>query len=60
MRAFDQVQSLWKPYPAYKDTRIDWLAEIPCHWNILKAQWLFSEVIDRNHPEEPLLSVTQE
>ncbi len=24
--------SKWKPYPAYKDSGVEWLGEIPEHW----------------------------
>ena len=26
------------PYPAYKDSRVDWLGEIPKHWNVLRVK----------------------
>ena len=47
-----------KPYPEYKDSCLPWLGEIPAHWQVLPNRALFAEVNDRNHPEEPLLSVT--
>ncbi|HEY0354766.1 MAG TPA: hypothetical protein VGC29_01100, partial [Flavisolibacter sp.] len=28
-------------YPAYKDSGVEWLGEIPKHWNIEKGKWLF-------------------
>ena len=24
----------FKPYPAYEDSGIEWLAEIPAHWEV--------------------------
>ena len=47
-----------KPYPEYKDSGVPCLGEIPAHWQALPNRALFAEVNDRNHPEEPLLSVT--
>ena len=47
-----------KPYPEYKDSGLPWLGEIPKHWEALPNRALFTEVNDRKHPEEPLLSVT--
>lgn len=26
----------WKPYPAYKDSGVEWLGEVPEHWDIWK------------------------
>ena len=28
-------------YPAYKDSGVEWLREIPEHWEIYKGKWLF-------------------
>ena len=47
-----------QPYPEYKDSGVPWLGEIPQHWQALPNRALFNEVNARNHPEEPLLSVT--
>ena len=30
----------FKPYPAYKDSGIDWLGEIPAHWKCLRENRL--------------------
>lgn len=30
-------------YPAYKDSSVDWLADIPSHWNIKKFRYVFEE-----------------
>lgn len=27
-------------YPTYKDSRIEWLGEIPTHWQSIKLKWL--------------------
>ncbi len=31
-----------KPYPAYKDSGIEWIRQIPTSWNIKKLKYLFS------------------
>ena len=36
-----------KPYPAYKDSGVPWLGEIPKHWQALPNRALFAEVNDR-------------
>jgi type I restriction enzyme, S subunit len=32
----------FKRYPAYRGSGIDWMGEIPSHWKVSKASWLFS------------------
>lgn len=34
--------SHYKPYPAYKDSGVKWLGEVPEHWQIRKLKWLAS------------------
>lgn len=29
----------WKPYPAYKDSGVEWLGEIPVHWNLVRLKF---------------------
>jgi type I restriction enzyme S subunit len=29
-------------YPAYKDSGVEWLGEVPEHWNAEKGKWLFN------------------
>src|ERR1700747_1544563 len=33
-----------KPYPATRDSDIPWLGEIPSHWSIGRAKWLFQKM----------------
>ncbi len=44
-RAQGTVPRRFKPYPAYKDSGIEWLGEIPAHWEIKKLAWL-TECLD--------------
>ena len=30
----------WKPYPAYKDSGVEWLGEIPEHWEIKRLKFV--------------------
>jgi len=46
------------PYPAYKDSGVPWLGEVPAHWEVVPSRALFTEVNERNYPTEQLLSVT--
>ena len=47
-----------QPYPAYKPSGVEWLGEVPSHWEVSPNRALFTEVKDRGHPEEQMLSVT--
>lgn len=47
-----------RPYPAYKDSRVPWLGQVPEHWNVLPNRALFAEVKERDHADEEMLSVT--
>lgn len=49
-----------KRYEIYNNTDISWSPEVPAHWKTKRAKWLFSNVSDKNHPKERLLSATQE
>ena len=47
-----------KTYPAMKDSGVEWLGEVPAHWEVLPNRAFFDEVKERDHPEEPMLSLT--
>jgi type I restriction enzyme S subunit len=47
-------------YPAYKDSGVTWLGEIPSHWTIKRIKHLFAEINERSFDgSEDLLSVSQ-
>lgn len=46
-------------YEHYKDSGIEWIGEIPAHWDTLKMQYLFRDVSIKNRANAELLSVTQ-
>ncbi len=37
-------QRRFKPYPAYKDSRVEWLGEIPAHWEVKRLKGIFRVV----------------
>ena len=47
-----------KPYPEYKDSGVAWLGVVPRHWRVLPNRAVFTEVKERDHPDEQMLSVT--
>lgn len=41
-----------KPYPAMKDSEVEWLEEVPEHWKVVPNRALFDEVQDCAHPKK--------
>jgi len=49
-----------KPYPAYKDSGVEWLGQVPAHWEVRRIKTLFRETDERNGDgRRPLLSLTR-
>ncbi len=46
-------------YEVYRDSDLEWLGEIPTHWNLLRNKYLFKERVEKGFPDEPLLAATQ-
>jgi type I restriction enzyme S subunit len=34
----------WKSYPVYKDSGVEWLGEIPAHWEVKRLKWVVSQI----------------
>lgn len=49
-----------KCYPKYKESGVDWIGEIPRHWEVVRSKYLFGNRSQRGYEGEPLLSVTQD
>ena len=47
-----------KPYPVMKDSGVEWMGEVPEHWEVLPNRAIFDEVRERNRPDANMLSVT--
>ena len=47
-----------KPYSDYKPSGVEWLGDVPAHWEVRPNRAIFVEVNERNHSEEQMLSVT--
>jgi type I restriction enzyme S subunit len=39
-RAQTTTSPRFEPYPSYKDSGVEWLREIPAHWEVKKLAWL--------------------
>jgi len=44
-----------KRYPVYKDSGIDWLGEIPEHWQVIRLKYLIAEKLKYGANEEAIL-----
>lgn len=49
-----------KRYQSYKDSGVQWLGEIPEHWEILSLRRFLTLFSKKNHADSTLLSVTRE
>jgi type I restriction enzyme, S subunit len=38
----------WQPYPAYKPSGVEWLGDIPAHWDFQRLKFLFIDTIQVN------------
>jgi len=48
------------PYPAYRNSGLGWLPQVPAHWEVRRLKYVFQEVVDRTETgEEVLLSLRQ-
>lgn len=48
-----------RPYPAYRDSGVAWLGEVPAHWGLIRTKTLLRERSQKGFPDEPLLAATQ-
>ena len=49
-----------KPYPAMKDSGVEWLGDVPAHWEVRRLRRTLRAVAERNRSDLPLLSVVRE
>ncbi len=47
-------------YPAYKDSGVEWIGEIPENWKSERLASILNNVSERNRTDLPLLSITRE
>ncbi|MGR9280423.1 restriction endonuclease subunit S [Rhizobium johnstonii] len=45
-------------YPAYRNSNVEWLGQIPVHWKVKRIAVLFSEVAEQGNEDLPILSVS--
>ena len=47
------------PYPAMKDSGVEWLGDVPAHWGEKRIKTVLRERSEKGYPDEPLLAATQ-
>ena len=47
-----------QPYPAYKDSGVEWLGRVPAHWKVVRNGQLFVQRNEKGFPELPILEVS--
>ena len=47
-----------RPYSAMKDSGVDWLGEVPTHWEVRRNGRLFSQRNETGYPDLPILEVS--
>ncbi len=47
-------------YESYKDSGVEWLGEVPSHWEVSTLGKILLPVSEKNRPDLPLLSITRE
>ena len=47
-----------QPYPAYKDSGVEWLGKVPEHWSVRRNRWLFRDRAETGFGSLPILEVS--
>ena len=42
-----------RPYPAYKDSGVEWLVEVPEHWEVVALKRVLRQLVDCEHKTAP-------
>ena len=45
-----------QPYPAYKDSGVEWLGEVPAHWEVLALKRMLTRLVDCEHKTAPVVA----
>ncbi|WP_300023387.1 hypothetical protein [Oscillibacter sp.] len=48
------------PSVPMKDSGVDWIGEVPAHWEMSQSRWLFSSRKDRVFPDDEQLTASQQ
>ena len=47
-----------RPYPTYKPSGVEWLGDVPAHWEVIRNGQLFVQRNETGFPELPILEVS--
>ena len=53
------MTSRLQPYPARKPSGVEWLGDVPAHWEVRRTKTVLKERSQKGFPNEPLLAATQ-
>ena len=48
-----------QPYPAYKDSGVEWLGEVPEHWEVVALKWVLNRLVDCEHKTAPAVDQSE-
>ena len=48
-----------QPYPAYKDSGVEWLGEVPEHWEVVALKWVLDRLVDCEHKTAPAVDESE-
>jgi type I restriction enzyme, S subunit len=51
--------SRYKAYPEYRDSGLQWLGEIPAHWEVMQSRRLFAQRKEKAQPSDKQLTASQ-
>ena len=49
----------FEPYSRYKSSGVEWLGNVPAHWELRRTKTLLAERSEKGFPDKPLLAATQ-
>lgn len=49
----------YKKYPEYKDSGLDWLGEIPSHWEVFQSRRIFKNLRNKAYKDDEQLAASQ-
>ena len=52
--------SHYKPYPAYKDSGVEWLGKVPAHWEVFRIKSLISSSQNGFWGDEPKVGISDQ
>ena len=48
-----------QPYPAYKDSGVEWLGKVPVHWHVIALKRILDLLVDCEHKTAPAVDESE-